>query len=67
MDDPTHVLIDRLARIEVKLDMLAAARAESDTRYDSMDKRMDRVERFMWVAVGIAMASGATNLVSLLP
>ncbi len=53
MTDPE--VIDRLARIETKLD-----------DYQSLRTRVDRLERFMWLAMGISLASGASNFLSLL-
>lgn len=50
MADPTPDVIDRLARIETKLD-----------NYTNLSSRVDRLERFMWLALGISCASGASN------
>lgn len=43
--------VDRLARIETKLDGMASDRSD-------VTRRLDRVERFMWLAVGMSFASG---------
>ena len=55
MSEDEMTTIDRLARIEVKLDMLVDQRANHEGR-------LGRVEKFMWVAVGLACASGGYDL-----
>lgn len=59
MDDQTNGVFDRLARIEVKIDNLTRQR-------DKDDIRLTRVERFMWFAAGMALASGAANVAAVL-
>lgn len=47
-----EVITDRLARIEVKLDMLMEQRSDHEGR-------ITRLEKVAWVAIGLAVASGA--------
>ncbi len=49
---------DRLARIETKLDAIAEDRNVTRADMARMGGRLDRVERFMWLAVGMSFASG---------
>lgn len=69
MSETDPAVIDRLARIETKLDDLRTQRkAEEDrdeARFTRIEHRLDRVERFMWLTAGIALASGVPNLVNL--
>lgn len=55
--------IDRLARIETTMKQLVKA---LDNELPSYDKRLTRVERWMWVAVGMATASGLPQIADLL-
>ena len=52
------VTVDRLARIETKLDNMAGDRTDTRSELDKHAARLDRVERFMWLAVGMSFASG---------
>ncbi len=54
--------IDRLARIEVKLDNMRDERAALHGRLDRQATRLDRLERFMWLAVGLAGAAAIPNV-----
>lgn len=49
-----RVILERLARLETKIDERAADKS-----------RLDRLERFMYLTLGIAIASGAPDLVAL--
>lgn len=60
-DDPGT--IDRLARIETTLTELVK---QLDQKLPSYETRLTRVERVMWVALGMAIAAGAPNYVQLL-
>lgn len=57
------VTIDRLARIETKLDGIRDERGRTEDRLDTHGRRLDRVERFMWLALGMAAASGAPEII----
>lgn len=58
---------DRLARIETTLGHIATG--IKDERLDMREElsrhasRLDRVERFMWLAVGMSFASGVPTLI----
>lgn len=54
---------ERLAVIETKLTELVK---HLDVTLPSYDARLTRVERVMWVALGMAIAAGAPNYVQLL-
>lgn len=60
-DDPGT--IDRLARIETTLAQLVK---QLDKELSSYETRLTRVERVMWVSLGMAIAAGAPNYVQLL-
>lgn len=62
----TSMLIDRLARIEEKLDRLADERLKNDAKFEAVDRRVDKVERFMWIVLGIALTSGASDVAKFL-
>lgn len=62
----TDVLIDRLARIEEKLDNLREHTNKSEVRYDSLERRVSRVERVMWVAIAVVGASSTANLTKII-
>lgn len=57
------VTVDRLARIETKLDNMAEDRNDTRTELASHSSRLDRVERFMWLAVGMSFASGVPSVI----
>lgn len=57
------VTVDRLARIETKLDNMAEDRADSKSELAAHSTRLDRVERFMWLAVGMSFASGVPSVI----
>lgn len=59
-DDGT---IDRLARIETSLALLVK---QLDQQLPNYDARLTRVERVMWIALGMAIAAGAPTYVQLL-
>lgn len=52
------MVIDRLARIETKLDLLAETRTSTETR-------LARLERFMWGAMAVGITGGAPTAVAL--
>lgn len=52
------VVGERLARIETKLDAIKEDRNEVRGDLAAQAVRLDRVERFMWLAVGMSFASG---------
>lgn len=52
------VTVDRLARIETKLDGMKEDRTTVREELAGHSTRIDRVERFMWLAVGMSFASG---------
>ena len=58
--DPANTLpaivVDRLARIETKLDSWADDRRRTEDR-------LSRLERFMWLAIGLSLASAAPNVI----
>ena len=45
-------MVERLARIETKLDVQLATQADHEAR-------LRRLERALWIAAGISMAGGA--------
>jgi len=51
------MVIDRLARIETKLDLLAETRTATETR-------LARLERFMWTAMAVGLTGGAPTAVA---
>lgn len=51
--------VDRLARIETTLSQLVKA---LDKELPSYDARLTRVERVMWLALGMAAASGIPQI-----
>ena len=51
-------MVDRLARIETKLDMLV------DTR-TLQDARISKLEKFAWVAAGLGASGGVPQLANL--
>lgn len=55
--------VDRLARIETKLDGIRDDREDFRADLASHETRLDRVERFMWLALGMAFASGVPDAV----
>lgn len=55
--------VDRLARIETKLDGLREDREDLSSEIRGHATRLDRVERFMWLAVGMSFASGVPAVV----
>lgn len=55
--------VERLARIETKLDGIADDRTDVRTILTQHGSRLDRVERFMWLAVGMSVASGVPDVV----
>lgn len=46
-------VVERLARIETKLDVQLTTQADHETR-------LRRLERALWIAAGFSMAGGAT-------
>jgi hypothetical protein len=50
--------VERLARIETKLDSIRDERDNTTQQLAGHGLRLDRVERFMWLAVGMSFASG---------
>lgn len=61
------IVVDRLARIETKLDSYAGDRTEFMATYtmdrNAIESRLSRLERFMWLAIGLSLASAAPNVV----
>lgn len=55
--------VDRLARIETKLDSIAEDRLDVRQELAKAGTRLDRVERFMWLAVGMSFASGVPSVI----
>jgi len=55
--------VDRLARIETTLAQLVKL---LDKELPSYEARLTRVERVMWIALGMALAAGAPTYVQLL-
>lgn len=55
--------IDRLATIETTLKLLVK---QLDSQLPTYETRLTRVERVMWVALGMAIAAGLPNYVQLL-
>lgn len=55
--------LERLARIETTLAQLVKA---IDKELPSYDARLTKVERVMWLALGMATASGAPQVVQLI-
>lgn len=53
----------RLTRIEERLDLLIKA-LEKDL--PDWETRLSKVERFMWIALGMSVASGVPQIVQLL-
>ena len=53
----------RLTRIEERLDLLIKA-LEKDL--PDWEARLSKVERFMWIALGMSVASGVPQIVQLL-
>lgn len=51
LDPIIDIVVDRLARIEVKLDQALASTSDHETR-------IRRLERAIWLAVGFASAGG---------
>lgn len=54
---------ERLARIETALALLVK---QLDDKLPALEARTNRLERVMWVALGMAIAAGAPNYVQLL-
>ena len=57
------VTVDRLARIETKLDAITEDRSDTRNELGKHATRLDRVERFMWLAVGMSFASGVPGVI----
>lgn len=57
------VTVDRLARIETKLDAISEDRSDTRAELGKHATRLDRVERFMWLAVGMSFASGVPAMI----
>lgn len=55
---------ERLARIETQLEVLIN---RFDPELSGLKDRVMKLERWVWVAVGIALASGGTALTQLIP
>lgn len=53
----------RLTRIEERLELLVKA---LDRDLPDWESRLNKVERFMWIALGMSVASGVPQIVQLL-
>lgn len=62
--DVTQILV-AVARVEGRLDALASADSRMSQRLDSHAKRLDKLERLAWMALGAAVVSGAPELIAL--
>jgi hypothetical protein len=55
---------ERLARIETQLELLIK---RFDPALTALENRVARLERWVWIAVGTAVASGLTTVSNFVP
>lgn len=58
MDDPWSYIIERLARMETKLDGITEKLTGHAERLADHETRLQKLERYVWLAVGAAGAAG---------
>jgi hypothetical protein len=60
-------ILAAVAEVKTEVRNLAKADDRAATVSDKQSTRLDKLERIAYVAIGLALASGASDLVSLIP
>lgn len=64
-DEHIRDFTDRLARMEEKIDGLREDKVDNAARHMRHGIRLDRLERFVWIALGAATVSAVPQVVTL--